>query len=100
MTTRGPLRRTIAQGYDPRVSSRDQRTVEAIAAYWIEHGYAPSTVEVAAAAGHPSRSTVHYAFFKLREVGLVAFTEGCARTVRPTARGWTLAHLQPPGWKT
>lgn len=92
----GPLSRTIAQGYEPRVSERDLRTLTAIASYWIKHGYGPTTLEVAALAGHVTSSTVHYAFFKLRELGLVDFTEGCSRTIRPTARGWTESSLQSP----
>ena len=91
-----PLSRAIAQGYQPTMSKRDLRILAAIAAYWIDHGYGPSTRDVAAAAGHPSGSTVHYAFFKLREVGLVDFTEGCSRTVRPTTRGWTTSTLKSP----
>jgi SOS-response transcriptional repressor LexA len=72
----------------------------AIARYWIDHGYGPTTNEMARAAGHVTSSTVHYAFFKLREVGLVAFTGGCSRTIRPTTRGWIVSNLNPPCCKT
>ena len=100
MTTQGPLPRTIAEGYQPTLSQRDHATLRAIAKYWLAHGYGPTTLEVARAAGHVTSSTVHYAFFKLREVGLVDFTQGCARTIRPTTRGWIVSNLEPPCCKT
>lgn len=62
--------------------TRRERIVQFIREFWAEHGYAPTTREIAAGAGYSTTSGVVYALLKMRHEGLVAFEDGKARTVR------------------
>jgi len=61
---------------------RREAIVTAIAAYWGEHGYAPSVREVAAAVGVASSGSLHGHLAALRAAGRISWRVGATRTLR------------------
>lgn len=64
------------------MTTRDE-VLAFIRIYHAEHGYGPSHKEIAAAVGLASTSTVSHHLHRLRDEGLVTWTEGLQRTLRP-----------------
>lgn len=65
----------------------DRKILTAIHQLIIEHGYSPSFTEIATRAGARSKQSVHAAFPRLRDLGLITFRPGNPRTVRLTGDG-------------
>jgi repressor LexA len=63
-----------------------ERIVSAIAAYWSEHGYAPTMREVAAAAGLRSPESVHTHLQQLAAEGRIRYQPETPRSLRVVAQ--------------
>jgi repressor LexA len=64
-----------------RFTAVQQRIVEAILAFKVEHGYAPTVRELAAATGLSSPSTVHHHLDTLERMGVIARQPDKPRTI-------------------
>lgn len=69
---------------DLELTGRQQRIVEAVASYWLEHGYAPSIREIADAVDLWSTSAAHRQIRMLVAAGVLAKTDGIPRSLRVT----------------
>lgn len=68
-----------------RVANTTDRVYEAIAAWWLEHGYAPSTRDIVQTARLSSTSVANRYIARLRREGRIQYEPGVARTVRIVA---------------
>ena len=77
--------------------SRNRRTMlDAIAYFWMMHGYAPAVKDLMAIANVASSSTVVYHLAALRRFGWLRQDAGVARSLRLTAAGWRESNLMRP----
>jgi repressor LexA len=67
----------------PTLTSRQQQVLDALRAYWQDHGYAPRLEDLGALVGLTSKGSVHPHIEALRAEGLV---EGRGRSLRPAER--------------
>jgi repressor LexA len=58
-----------------------KRVLEAIKQYIAEHGYSPSTIELAKMLDLASPSTINHHLRSLEQDGLIRRTEGVARSI-------------------
>lgn len=68
-----------------RITNGQLRCLAALAAWWQEHGRAPSTRDIGRALGI-SFEAVHQHLLPLRVAGLARLEYGRHRTLRPTCR--------------
>ncbi len=63
-------------------SERVDAVFDYVKAFCDEHGYAPTTVQIAEAVGIRSRATVHKDLVTLRDAGRIAWEPNATRTMR------------------
>lgn len=65
------------------MTERQQLVLDAVQAYWAEHGYGPTVRDIAAAVGRTSPASVHRILTILRAEGKIAWNPQQPRTIRP-----------------
>ena len=65
-----------------RECSTREAILSFISAFWEEHNYAPTIREICGAVGISSPSTARYHLVRLKERGIITFSEKTSRSVR------------------
>lgn len=60
---------------------RHQEILDYVTSYMMDHGYSPTTREIAAGIGVRSSSTVFDNLRDMREAGLINYIDECPRTI-------------------
>ena len=68
-----------------KISAKQQRILDYISEFSLEHGYPPSVREICTEMGLRSPSTVHAHLKKLQEAGYLEPTEHKSRALSPTS---------------
>lgn len=63
------------------MKERHRKILDYVTAYMLEHGYSPTTREIADGIGVKSSSTVFDGLRDMRRVGLINYIDECPRTI-------------------